>query len=227
MRTHGHTRNVMDGHTVPADSALSANRRLGKTNDYLGFRREHARDPGPWHGANSALAALAREATASPGFCHPPFRLFHAAVFQHMRGSPRFTCASVGHAEAIRSRRALVRLRTHPRSAPHVGTDSPGRMLLSCATQQGDEGRSILREEPLYRFFTRDSGQLLADDAFMQSLPIPDVPVRVYAGTAGYKGRFSPFKQEDNDGILAVSETPLRTDDDVIRVPTIHTFIMN
>ena len=50
--------------------------------------------------------------------------------------------------------------------------------------------------------------------------------VRVYAGTAGYKGRFSPFKQEDNDGILAVSETQLNSGD-VVRVPAIHTFIMN
>jgi len=79
----------------------------------------------------------------------------------------------------------------------------------------------------LYRFLTRDSGKLLADEAFMESLPKPTVPFRVYAGTAGCKGRLSPFKQEDNDGILAVSETPLNADDDVVRVPAIHTFIMN
>lgn len=79
----------------------------------------------------------------------------------------------------------------------------------------------------LYRLLTRDSGQLLADEAFMESLPKPAVPVRVYAGTGGCKGRFSPFKREDNDGILAVSETSLNSDDDVVRVPTIHTFIMN
>jgi pimeloyl-ACP methyl ester carboxylesterase len=78
----------------------------------------------------------------------------------------------------------------------------------------------------LYRLLTRDSGQLLANEAFMESLPIPAVPVRVYSGTAGFKGRFSPFKQEDNDGILAISETQLNTDHNVIRVPTIHTFIM-
>jgi pimeloyl-ACP methyl ester carboxylesterase len=79
----------------------------------------------------------------------------------------------------------------------------------------------------LYRLLTRDSGQLLADEAFMESLPKPAVPVRVYAGTAGFKGRLSAFKQEDNDGILAVSETLLNADDHVVRVPTIHTFIMN
>ena len=79
----------------------------------------------------------------------------------------------------------------------------------------------------LYRLLTRDSGQFLADEAFMDSLPKPAVPVRVYAGTAGCKGRFSPFKEEDNDGILAISETPLNLGDEVVRVPAIHTFIMN
>jgi hypothetical protein len=79
----------------------------------------------------------------------------------------------------------------------------------------------------LYRLLARDCGRLLADEAFMASLPKPAVPVRVYAGTAGCRGRFSPFKQEANDGILAISETPLNADDDVVRVPTIHTLIMN
>jgi hypothetical protein len=80
---------------------------------------------------------------------------------------------------------------------------------------------------PLYRLLTRDSGQLLANEKFMGSLPVPTVPVRTYAGTAGYKGRFSPFGQKDNDGILALSETLLAADDEVVRVHAIHTFIMN
>jgi hypothetical protein len=82
-------------------------------------------------------------------------------------------------------------------------------------------------KNPLYRLLTGDSGQLLANQAFMESLAMPTVPCRVYAGTAGYKGRFSPFNQEENDGILAISETSLMADDDVVRVPAIHTFIMN
>lgn len=82
-------------------------------------------------------------------------------------------------------------------------------------------------KNPLYRLLTRDSGQLLANEAFMASLPKPAVPTRVYAGTAGWKGRFSPFNGEDNDGILAISETPLDADSQIVRVPTVHTFIMN
>jgi len=79
----------------------------------------------------------------------------------------------------------------------------------------------------LYRMLTRDSGQLLASEAFMGSLPLPTVPVRVYAGTGGYRGRFSPFHPEENDGILALSETPLSYGAEIVRVPAVHTFIMN
>jgi len=82
-------------------------------------------------------------------------------------------------------------------------------------------------KNPLYRFLTRDSGQFLANKTFMESLAMPAVPVRVYAGTAGHRGRLSPFGEEDNDGILAISETRLHSNDDVVRVPAIHTFIMN
>ena len=79
----------------------------------------------------------------------------------------------------------------------------------------------------LYRLLARECGQLLADDRFMETLALPIVPVRVYAGTAGYKGRFSPFEGEDNDGILAVSETQIGAEDNIVRVHAIHTFIMN
>jgi pimeloyl-ACP methyl ester carboxylesterase len=79
----------------------------------------------------------------------------------------------------------------------------------------------------LYRFFTRDSGQLLSNEAFMAALPTPEGVVRVYAGTAGPRGRLSPFRQEPNDGILAVSETQLTTAHAPVLVPALHTFIMN
>jgi hypothetical protein len=78
----------------------------------------------------------------------------------------------------------------------------------------------------LYRILFGEMGQLLSDPAFMDSLPIPDVPAKIYAGTGGPVGRYAPFKQEPNDGVLAVKETllpfvPVQT------VPALHTFIMN
>jgi pimeloyl-ACP methyl ester carboxylesterase len=79
----------------------------------------------------------------------------------------------------------------------------------------------------LYRLLMGEPGQLLADDAFMTALPIPAGPVKIYAGTGGPTGRRSPFRQEPNDGILAVSETVLSPLSPPTLVPALHTFIMN
>lgn len=79
---------------------------------------------------------------------------------------------------------------------------------------------------PLYRLFSGEMGRLLADDAFMRSLPVPTMPYRVHAGTAGPRGGVSPFGDEPNDGVLALSETRIG-DAPVVEVKAIHTFIMN
>ena len=78
----------------------------------------------------------------------------------------------------------------------------------------------------LAKLLMGEIGQRLADNQFMESLPIPDVPARIYAGTAGPRGRHSPFGEELNDGVVTVNETllpgvPVQT------VPVLHTFIMN
>ncbi len=83
------------------------------------------------------------------------------------------------------------------------------------------------REFPLYRAWNGEMGQLLSDAAFMESLPVPKVPTRVYAGNKGPQGTHSPFGLEPNDGILAVSETALYEGQPIIEIPMIHTFIMN
>jgi hypothetical protein len=71
-----------------------------------------------------------------------------------------------------------------------------------------------------------DIGKVLVNRQFMETLPLPGVPTKIYAGIAGPRGRYSPFGEELNDGLLTVRETllpsvPLQT------VPALHTFIMN
>jgi hypothetical protein len=80
-----------------------------------------------------------------------------------------------------------------------------------------------------YRFAKLLGGemaQLLADQGFMESIPPMEVPTKIYAGTAGPRGRYSPFGEEPNDSVLTVKEmmlpnVPMQT------VPILHTFIMN
>ncbi len=78
-----------------------------------------------------------------------------------------------------------------------------------------------------YRLLTGDMGQLLANDAFMRQLPMPAVPTRIYAGVGGPRANWLPFGLEANDGILGVHEATGDLEAAIVRVPSIHTFIMN
>lgn len=78
----------------------------------------------------------------------------------------------------------------------------------------------------LFRLLTGEMGQLLARQDFMDSLPIPTIPLRVYAGIKGPRGSWTPFGDEPNDGILSVKEVQLGSTP-VQLLPTIHTVIMN
>lgn len=78
----------------------------------------------------------------------------------------------------------------------------------------------------VFRLLTGEMGQLLARRDFMDALPVPDIPLRVYAGTKGPRGRWMPFGDELNDGIVSVKEVQLGSIP-VQLLPTIHTLIMN
>jgi hypothetical protein len=77
-----------------------------------------------------------------------------------------------------------------------------------------------------YRIITGEMGQLLADERFMASVPVPACPTWIYAGTGGPRGAFYPLGDEPNDGILKVSETQI-SGVPVVLVPAMHTFLMN
>ena len=72
-----------------------------------------------------------------------------------------------------------------------------------------------------------EMGQLLASESFMAALPQPLPQTWIYAGTKGPRGRFSPFGEEPNDGILLVAETQVAGGIPVVEIPASHTFIMN
>ncbi len=97
--------------------------------------------------------------------------------------------------------------------------------FLAPPTQVCKAARSFAHRR-LIQLFMGEIGHVLTDKQFMESLPLPDVPTKIYAGIAGPRGRYSPFGEEPNDGLLTVKETllpsiPLQT------VPSLHTFIMN
>ncbi len=87
-------------------------------------------------------------------------------------------------------------------------------------------GRVVYPRFP-FRMLRGSCGRHLTDPAWFGRLPKISVPFTSVAGTRGWRGRFSPFKGEPNDGAVAVSETMVNDSDKPELVPAIHTLIMN
>lgn len=122
----------------------------------------------------------------------------------------------VGHSlGTVLTRAVLPRLMHKPKACFFL---APPTRVCKAARTFGRRG--------VARFFMGRMGRVLTSDSFMTSLPVPDVPTKIYAGVAGPRGRFSPFGEEPNDGLLMVNET-LLPNIPVQTVPALHTFIMN
>lgn len=122
----------------------------------------------------------------------------------------------VGHSLGTVLTRAVLPKLTHKPSVC---------FFLAPPSQVCKAARIFYRYRPI-RLFMSEIGQGLTDEQFMQTLPLPNVPTKIYAGVAGPCGRYSPFGEEPNDGLLTVKETllpsvPMQT------VHALHTFIMN
>jgi pimeloyl-ACP methyl ester carboxylesterase len=141
-------------------------------------------------------------------------------------------------------RRLVGRLRAFARSGRPVGLvgHSLGGLLLRGALPEVPELRvhhlvmlgtpnrppRLARwawRRPLFRFLSRDCGRFLACPDSIPRLPIPTAPYTLIAGTAG--PQFGLFSGEPNDGIVAVSEVPVRDADPVQLFPVWHTVMMN
>ena len=80
---------------------------------------------------------------------------------------------------------------------------------------------------PPFRWWTGQCGLNLTNQTFFSSLPGIESPYTIVAGTGGPRGFWSPFGDELNDGIVALSETRLSTRDQIVQLPVMHTFMMN
>ena len=80
---------------------------------------------------------------------------------------------------------------------------------------------------PPFRWWTGQCGLNLTNPDFFASLPIIESTYTIIAGTGGPTGFFSPFGDELNDGIVALSETRLSDQEHIVQLPVLHTFMMN
>ena len=122
----------------------------------------------------------------------------------------------VGHSlGTVLTRATLPRLTHKPKAC----------FFLAPPTQVTSAAKNFAHRK-LIKLFMSEMGKVLTDEQRMKSLPVPSVPTKIYSGSAGPRGRYSPFGEEPNDGLLTVKETLLPSIP-VQTVPSLHTFIMN
>lgn len=76
-----------------------------------------------------------------------------------------------------------------------------------------------------FQLVTGDCGQLLASDSRLATISMPSIPVTAIVGTRSFALTTKYFKDEENDGVVSVSECSHAGIGEVIKVPVIHTFL--
>lgn len=171
--------------------------------------------------------SLARLARAVRRLGHEPVSTGYVAAlesFATVRTRVRTRLASltspyacIGHSlGGLLLRAALGEVDRQPAHIVFIGTPQRSPVLA----------RRYRRLWP-YRIVNGEMGQLLADEAFFARLPPVRSPHTVVAGTGGRTGKWSPFGDEPNDGIVAVTETLLANSAPPVLVRAHHSFLMN
>jgi hypothetical protein len=109
----------------------------------------------------------------------------------------------------------------------HLTSSPPEHFVMLGTPNRPPRLAQTLGVRWVYRRMMGECGVNLSSPLFYASLPLPRVPYTIVAGTAGPRGGWSPFGNEPNDGIVAVSETRILDDDPLVVLPVTHTFMMN
>ncbi|NLV40296.1 MAG: alpha/beta fold hydrolase [Candidatus Hydrogenedentes bacterium] len=98
-----------------------------------------------------------------------------------------------------------------------------GRIVMLAPPNRPADMARAFKDNPIYRWFTGDSGQQLASEEFYETLPVPPGEFAVIAGDRGQRLTF----KEPNDGVVTVESTKLEGMKAWALVHHAHTFIMN
>lgn len=117
-----------------------------------------------------------------------------------------------------------VLIRSALSNLPQTGQSPKHVFLLGSPTTTSRMARK-LSESKLFRILTGDCGQLLSDSERMAKIAGLSVPNTSIVGIKGVNGKYSPFLDELNDGVVAISEVAADWIQEEIRVPVVHTFL--
>lgn len=107
------------------------------------------------------------------------------------------------------------------------GTRPPERLVLVGSPTGAARLAQQFGSWAPYRLLYGEAGQMLGNAERMAAIPSPRVPCTVVVGTRGFPEGVSPFGQEPNDGIVAVTEVIPGEGAETVRLPRGHTFLMN
>jgi pimeloyl-ACP methyl ester carboxylesterase len=107
-----------------------------------------------------------------------------------------------------------------------AGTPRPRRVIMLGTPNRSPRLARQFGGAWWYHLLNGDAGALLADDDRIARIPPLIDPVTIIAGTRGINGRWSPFGDDVNDGIVAADETRL-DGAEWIAVAARHPFMMN
>ncbi len=154
----------------------------------------------------------------------------YAATFQDFtairRRLVRKITALAAHGDYVLIGHSLggVLLRAAVASLP-AGTRLPRRIFLLASPVRPSRIAQKLQRNWVFRILAGDCGQLLGSKDRMEHIGARSIPTTSILGVAGWRGKFSPFGGEMNDGIVAVSEASAAWIAERICIPVIHTYM--
>lgn len=117
-----------------------------------------------------------------------------------------------------------VLLRAAVASLP-TGTRLPHRVFLLASPVRPSRIAQKLQRNWVFRILAGDCGQLLGSETRMEHIGAHSIPTTSILGVAGWRGKFSPFQNEMNDGIVAVCEASAAWIAERICIPVFHTYM--
>jgi pimeloyl-ACP methyl ester carboxylesterase len=103
----------------------------------------------------------------------------------------------------------------------------PNHVVMLGTPNQPPRMGALAHRFPPFRLWSGQCGDNLANPKFFDQLPRLAGPYMIIAGTAGWRGRFSPFGDQINDMTVGLDEVRMGEADLVIELPVIHSLMMD
>lgn len=107
----------------------------------------------------------------------------------------------------------------------HSSIHKPNHVFLLGSPIKPARLAQKLRSNIVFRFVTRDCGNLLASEDRMKCIGPLSQPVTSIIGVKGISWKSGPFHGEENDGVVSVSEVSAEWLLDEVRLPIVHTLL--